>query len=81
MQLKSQYNMKSFTHVSLWSCTQHIVNFTCGYLLYCIVYIGKFSWLEKDRSRKHPDEDWPWVTLGADEWKRLLKRTIMFNLM
>jgi sterol desaturase/sphingolipid hydroxylase (fatty acid hydroxylase superfamily) len=44
-----------------------------------VVYTGKFKIFERERSKGHPDEQWPWESMKPEEWSKLLKRSLMFN--
>lgn len=41
MQLKSDYNLHEIMHIACFTIPNHIINYTIGNLLLCVVYFGK----------------------------------------
>lgn len=81
MQLKTDYNIPEMLHIGCYTSSQHFVIYSIGNFLCYLVYTSKLTIFERERSKGSPDEQWPWESMPADEWHKLLKRSLCFNLV
>ena len=81
MQLRSDLNLNEIIHIGFFTIPMHNMSYLVGNIFFCILYKCKFQIFERERSRGHPDEQWPWESMKPDEWNKLFWRSIKFNLL
>jgi len=81
MKLADDYNVSPFVHTFVFLDILHCCNFLTGNIFFYFVYTSKIALFEKDRSRGHPDEKWPWESMRPEEWNKLFWDSIYRNIL
>ncbi len=79
MKLRDDYDIHPIWHIALYTTTQHCFIYITGNILFYFIYTGKYQIFECQRAKSSEDEQWPWESMPKNEWRALLKRTLLFS--
>lgn len=81
MNLHYDYHIPSIIHSGLFTVFQSAIILVLGSILCFFFYWGRFPYIEKFRAKGSSDEKWPWDSMSKTEWRKLLRRSILLNLI